>query len=149
MKSKQLDPSPNGKTFVLVFDKGEEVVAGLKTFAHSEQLAGSHFTAIGAFNSVTFGFFDREQKECIKIPVHQKVAVLALMGNIGLHQDKPRIHAHVVIGQSDGNAMGGHLIDGWVWPTLEVIVEESPRHLQRRIDPEIGIPLLDPSLSQG
>jgi predicted DNA-binding protein with PD1-like motif len=30
-----------------------------------------------------------------------------------------------------------------VWPTLEVIVEESPRHLQRRRDPASGLALID------
>jgi predicted DNA-binding protein with PD1-like motif len=29
-----------------------------------------------------------------------------------------------------------------VWPTLEVIVVESPQHLQRRIDPETGLTLI-------
>jgi predicted DNA-binding protein with PD1-like motif len=34
-------------------------------------------------------------------------------------------------------------MEGHVWPTLEVIVEESPKHLQRRTDPESGLALID------
>jgi uncharacterized protein len=148
MKSKQLDATPNSKTYVLVFEKGEECVAGLKKFAQSAQLAGSHFTAIGAFSSLTLGFFDREHKEYKQIPLNRQVEVLSLIGNIGLYQNEPRVHAHVVIGKSDGIAMGGHLIEATVWPTLEVIIEELPRHLQRRIDDETGLPLIDPLLLQ-
>ena len=48
-----------------------------------------------------------------------------------------------MVGTADGNARGGHLLEGHVWPTLEVIIEESPRHLRRRHDPESGLALLD------
>jgi uncharacterized protein len=148
MKSKLLDATEDRKTYVLVFDKDEEVVSGLEAFAKSKHLAGSHFTAIGAFSRVTLGFFDREHKEYKRIPINEQVEVLSLIGNIALHQDEPRVHVHVVIGKSDGTAMGGHLMEGMVWPTLEVIVEESLRHLQRRIDNETGLPLIDPLLSK-
>lgn len=148
MKSKLLDATQGRKTYALVFDKDEEVATCLKEFAKAEHLAGSHFTAIGAFSRVTLGFFDRARKEYKKIPVDEQVEVLSLIGNIGVYQDEPRLHAHVVVGKSDGTAMGGHLMEGIVWPTLEVVIEESPRHLQRHLDDETGLPLIDFSASQ-
>jgi uncharacterized protein len=54
----------------------------------------------------------------------------------------PRIHAHLVVGRSDGTAYGGHLLEGHVRPTLEVVLDESPTALQRRTDPETGLALL-------
>ena len=54
----------------------------------------------------------------------------------------PALHAHIVVGKSDGTAMGGHLLGGHVRPTLEVALTESPAHLQRAIDPETGLALL-------
>ena len=56
---------------------------------------------------------------------------------------KPKIHSHIVVGLADGAARGGHLLKGHVWPTLEVIVEESPAHLQRRHDAASGLALID------
>jgi len=52
-------------------------------------------------------------------------------------------HAHIVVGRADGSARGGHLLEGHVWPTLEVVVEKLPRHLRRRTDPETGLALID------
>jgi hypothetical protein len=49
---------------------------------------------------------------------------------------------HVVVGLSDGTTRGGHILEAHVWPTLEVIVVESPQHLQRRTDPETGLALI-------
>ena len=55
----------------------------------------------------------------------------------------PKLHVHCVVGRSNGQAYGGHLLEAKVWPTLEIIVTESPRYLQRRHDPETGLALLD------
>jgi uncharacterized protein len=145
MKSKLLQ-NENGKTYAVVFEKGEEFISGLERFAWDEALTGSHFTAIGAFSDVTLAFFDRESKEYEKIPVHDQVEVLTLAGNVALHKGEHKIHAHVVIGKRDGTTLGGHVLEAHVWPTLELIVQESPHQLQRRHDPETGLPLIDVEL---
>jgi len=56
------------------------------------------------------------------------------------------VHAHIVLGKSDGTAHGGHLLKGWVRPTLEVLVVESPNFLARTVDERPGLPLLRPQL---
>jgi predicted DNA-binding protein with PD1-like motif len=43
---------------------------------------------------------------------------------------------------SDGAARGGHLLSATVFPTLEVILTESPAYLRRQIDEETGIALI-------
>jgi uncharacterized protein len=53
------------------------------------------------------------------------------------------VHAHVVLGKPDGTAHGGRLIEAHVRPTLEVILVESPSFLQRRVDAETGLALID------
>ncbi len=114
------------KTYALIFDKGDEVIAGLEEFAKAERLSASQFTAIGAFSDATLGFFDRELKDYRKIPLNEQVEVLSLLGNFALAPDGPKVHAHAVVGKPDGTAHGGHLLRAHVWPTLEVIVVELP-----------------------
>jgi len=131
-------------TYAVIFDKGDEVIGGLRALAQEKNLGGAHFTAIGAFREATLGYFDRTTKQYKKIPVREQVEVLSLIGDIALANGAPQIHAHVVVGKSDGTAHGGHLLDARVWPTLEVILTESPRHLWRRTDAETGLALIDP-----
>ena len=131
------------RTFVVVLDKGDEVVAGLTAFAAREHLRASHLTAIGALHDVTLGYFDRDRRDYTRIPLAEQVEVLSLLGVVTLEDAKPKLHAHIVVGRADGTTRGGHLLEAHVWPTLEVIVKESPRHLQRRTDPETGLPLID------
>jgi predicted DNA-binding protein with PD1-like motif len=131
------------RTFVVVFDKGDEVVEGLTAFAGQQRLRVSQVTAIGALRDVTLGYFDPDERRYREIPLREQVEVLSLLGVVTLDGEKPKLHAHIVVGRSDGSARGGHLLSGDVFPTLEVVVEELPRHLQRRTDPETGLALID------
>jgi predicted DNA-binding protein with PD1-like motif len=52
----------------------------------------------------------------------------------------------MVVGSSDGTARGGHVLAAYVSPTLEVMVTVDPIAMQKRLDPENGLTLIDPSL---
>jgi len=142
MKSKLINESGE-KTFVVIFEKGDEVLETLRRFANEQRLLASHFTAIGALSDVVIGFFDLVKKDYKKIPIGEQVEVLSLTGDIAFEGDVPKIHAHIVVGKSDGTAHGGHLIAGHVFPTIELILVESPKYLQRRLDKETGLALID------
>ena len=97
----------------------------------------------GAVRDVTLGYYDIEKKEYLKIPMKGQFKVLSLIGDIALDDSgKPKLHAHIVIGQFDGTTRGGNLLEAQVRPTLEVILEESPTQLQRRFDAESGLALI-------
>ncbi len=143
MQAKQLHEEEGQKTFVLVFDTGDEVVSGLTEFAEERGLEAASFTAIGAFEAATLGYFDMDEKEYRKIPVHEQVEVLSLTGNVASAEEgEPMVHAHAVLGRSDGTTRGGHLLEARVRPTLEVVLTETPEHLRRETDRETGLPLI-------
>src|SRR5262245_25503646 len=111
MKAILLNAQPE-KTFALIFETGDQVIKTLQAFARDQQLACSHFTAIGAFREVTLGYFNWEKKDYKRIPVHEQVEVLSLVGDVARDEKgQPQLHAHVVVGRSDGSAHGGHLIE--------------------------------------
>ena len=144
MKSRELKDRGE-KTWLLVFDKNDEVVATLTTFAKQHGVEAAHFTAIGAFSEVVLGYFERDRKDYKKIPLREQVEVLSLIGDIATDRGAPKVHAHVVVGRADGAAHGGHLLGGRVWPTLELILSDVPQRLRRRTDPESGLALIDPA----
>ena len=142
MKAKLIDEQGQ-KTFAVIFDKGDEFINELTSFAKKNDLGASHFTAIGAFRDVMLGYFDRDKKKYQEIPMVEQVEVLSLVGDIALKDDSPQVHAHVVLGKADGTAHGGHILEAHVWPTLEVVLTESPKHLTRTTDRETGLALID------
>jgi predicted DNA-binding protein with PD1-like motif len=141
MKTKQLLDSP--RTFALIFDTGDEIISELKRFAEAQSLSGSSFKAIGALSDARLDWFDWEDKKYkVAIDIQEQVEVLSLIGDIALKDGKPEVHAHMVVGKKDGAAFGGHLQMAHVRPTLELILTESPRELQKQVDPESGLALI-------
>ena len=69
-----------------------------------------------------------------------------MIGDVADGRDgKPMLHIHIVLGTRDGSARAGHLGEGHVRPTLEVIVTESPAHLRKAKDAESGLALIKPA----
>jgi predicted DNA-binding protein with PD1-like motif len=142
MQSKEL-ATVGQRTFVIVFDEGEDVLSGLEGFAVAQDLSAAEFTGLGAFSRAVLGFFDMDRRDYERIAVDEQVEVLTLVGNVALHDGRPKLHPHVVLGRRDGGAIGGHLLEARVRPTLEIMLTESPRHLRRSIDDSTGLPLID------
>lgn len=66
-----------------------------------------------------------------------------LLGDVALNPDgKPALHPHAVLSRADGMAVGGHLLEAHVRPTLEVLLTESPRYLHKRKDAVSGLALI-------
>ena len=143
MRSKRLSQVDGQDVYALVFDKGDEVKAGIERFAREHGLGAAHFTGIGAFSDVTLGYFDWEQKEYREIPIDEQVEVAALAGDIAVKDGEPQVHAHLVVGDSRGHAHAGHLLGGHVRPTLEVVLTETPAELVKTPDEETGLALID------
>lgn len=142
MKYKLLNDAAGQKTFAVIMDSGDEVVGELIKFAREKELKASQFTAIGAFSKAVLGYFDFDKKDYDKIPINEQVEVLSITGDVSLFEQKPKVHAHAVLGKKDGSTCGGHLIEGIAHPTLEIILTESPGWLQRKMNPDIGIALI-------
>jgi len=141
MRYKLLEERP--RTYALILDTGDELASELKQFAKKEKLGGSSFQAIGAFQSVRLGWFNWESKEYeTSVALDEQVELLSLIGDVALKDGEPQVHAHVVVGKRDGSAHGGHLQKAVVRPTCEVILIESPRHLEKQHDPESGLALI-------
>ena len=127
MRARILHTDGEQRTVAIVLSTGDEAMACLKAFAEREHVTAAQFTAIGAFAGATLGYFDWTTKEYRRNAVDEQVEVASLTGDIALGPDgNPALHIHCVLGRRDGAALAGHLIEGKVRPTLEVILTESP-----------------------
>jgi predicted DNA-binding protein with PD1-like motif len=145
MKSRLLHESSGQRTFAVILETGDEVMARLQEFAGTERISAAQIAAIGALSDAVLGYFDWNKKEYQRTPVREQVEVASLLGDVALTPDgKPGLHIHLVLGKRDGTALAGHLLEAHVRPTLEVILIESPAHLQKVLDPESGLALIRP-----
>lgn len=141
MRFKRVSEMP--VTYAVIFETGDEIASGLKTFAKERRLKDSSFKAIGACEYVKLGWFDWETKKYeTAVELKEQVELLSMIGDVAVKDGEPQVHAHVVVGRRDGTAHGGHLLEARVRPTCELILTESPEELRKEMDPEIGIALI-------
>jgi len=79
------------------------------------------------------------KKHTRKFRSPKQVEVISLVGDIGLVNGKPVVHAHGVVGLEDGTTRGGHIISATVWPTLELFLTDEPRSSVKEEDPDTGL----------
>lgn len=146
MQVQLLNQGEPTKQYAVIFYQGDEAFSGLLEFAEKYHVTSAHFTAIGAVNGATLGWFDPQRKMYKKIPINGQHEVIGMSGDIALYQGKPVVHTHMMVGTSDGTTRAGHVLAAYVSPTLEVMVTVDPVAMQKRFDPETDLTLIDPAL---
>ena len=144
MLSKLVSKPGETRVWLAVLEQGEEAKASLISLAKKEGIENASFVALGAFEKAVIAYFNWPTKKYQNIPVDEQVEVISLIGDI-VPDEKgaPSLHAHTVLGRSDGSTRGGHLIEGHVRPTLEITVTEIAAHLSRRKHPDLGVALIE------
>lgn len=130
------------EAYLVRFHRGEVLPDALVSLAEELDWKSGAFSAIGAVENLTLGYFDLDHKIYVKFPVEGVSEVLALNGNLSILNDKPFWHLHAIVGDHNGNVRGGHLIhlevaitlECWIWPS-QTLVERVP-------DPLTGLNLL-------
>jgi len=136
------------KTYALIFAAGDEVLSGLKEFAVKYKVKSAHFTAIGDASSAQYGWYDKSRKMFKVFKIDNFSEITSLIGDVALNNGNPVVHAHVNFGTEDGTVRGGHLLEAFVSPTLEVIMTVQPEALYKKLVPEFGIFVIDTKLEK-
>lgn len=130
------------RSLFLVFDKGDEVIGTLRQFAREGSIQGGRFAAIGALQRATVAFWNPKSRDYEHIEVDEQVEVLSIIGDVAVKGDETKIHAHTVLGRRDGSTVGGHLLHGVVFPTLEMHLVDYGEPLERVRDAETELSLI-------
>ncbi len=129
--------------FLLRLMKGEEVISSLSSFVEAQKLSGGFVFGLGAFKDATLGYFDSAKKEYVKNFFEEDLEFGSLTGSISYSEGKPFIHAHVVAAGPDAKAFFGHLFSATISATGEFFIIPSDSKIERKLDPETGLNLLD------
>lgn len=129
--------------YVIRLEKGEAAVATLTQFCKTENITSANFSGIGAFESVELGFYHLDRKEYSWQKFEKAMEVVSLTGNISLVEGEPFLHIHTVLSVENFQTVGGHLKEALVGATLEIFMQIVDAKLDRVMNDEIGLKLLD------
>jgi uncharacterized protein len=148
VKLKLLDSTGQIQHYVLIFAKGDEMVSGLTEFAETYHVKSASYTAIGDALSAKVGWYDYNRKMFKVIPIASPCEVTSLIGDIAVYNGKPVAHSHINLADKAGISHGGHLLELIIGPTLEIFVTVYQTPLYKKLSPEFGAGVIDPSLDK-
>jgi uncharacterized protein len=130
------------RRYVLRFDKGEEVIAGLLAFAGENSITAASFQGIGACSEVELGYYYTESKSYGKKHVAEDLEIVSLAGNIGVLAGQPILHAHGSFGRQDFTMLGGHVFKVTASATCEIFIIKLQGELVRERNERLNLNLL-------
>lgn len=129
--------------YILRLDRGEEIVASLKTFCEKEKISLGSISGLGAVNKAVIGLFNCEEKKYYKTDLSGDFEITSLLGNISTMDGEIYLHLHIALGDDKYNVKGGHLNSAVISGTGELIIEKFDGSVDRSFSEEIGLNLYD------
>jgi len=123
--------------------KDEDLFAALGEFAQKENLKAGMLKGIGALKDVELGYYHLSEKTYDRKEFNDEYELLSLDGNLSSLSSKPLFHIHTVLGTSDFSCIGGHLFSAKVAVTTELYFFPLDVTVEREMDDEIGLNLLN------
>ena len=133
----------DGQTFLLVLDKGEDIVEVLTQFAMEQEMKFGSVSGIGACDNVTLNFYNLDTQKYEAREVNEALELTSLLGNISHIDDKPFAHLHGTFGTRDFQTLSGHLTKA-LYRYGEIVIQMTNLDVNRTHDEETGLNLLRP-----
>lgn len=128
--------------FLLVLDRGEEIIASLTEFAQQQYIRSGCFSGIGAVENTTLAYYDLDMKKYLAREFPDRMELVSLNGNFAFLNDKPFAHCHVTISGRDCVSYAGHLMKATISATGEIYITVTTNEIVRGLDEFTGLNLI-------
>lgn len=140
---KEREVTVRGEYFLRLM-KDEDVLPSIADFCARKGIQSGSFKAIGAVKEAKIGFYDLAARKYGSFDYPEEREVASMTGNVSHVDSKPFVHVHALLSDMKSNSpIGGHVFEAKVAVTLEVHLTAFNESIQRALDDEIGLKLLD------
>jgi len=130
--------------YFIKLEKGEEIIQGLTQFCEDNNIRSGSISGVGGTDNVAIKYYDLEKGEYLPKRFSGKnYEIVSLNGNISLVEDKPFVHLHIMLGDSDYRTFGGHLGSAVVDITCEIAINMSDSVINRKFNNEFKVNFWD------
>ncbi|ABY95619.1 MULTISPECIES: PPC domain-containing DNA-binding protein [Thermoanaerobacter] len=130
------------RKFMGRFPYGKDLLEEINKLITEENILSGEIRIIGAVSKAVFGYYDAQSKNYIYISKDEHMEILNAIGNISVKDGKPFAHVHITLADKNGNAFGGHLMEGTIIFAAEfVITDYGDNNLERVYDKTTGLQL--------
>jgi predicted DNA-binding protein with PD1-like motif len=128
-----------GRLLLVRLDYGADLVDQISKLAVDEGIHTGTFSVLGALTQAEIAFYDQESHEYSDLPVEENTELVSCTGNVSIREGKPFVHAHVVLADSDGKTIGGHLLRGKIFAAELFFIELTGEPMVRENDQTTGL----------
>ena len=132
-----------GSKYFVRFDKGEEILASLKTLCEEEKITLAEVKALGAVDDFNVGLFDVAEKKYHTNHFQFPAEIVSLWGTVTTKDGEFYAHLHMSAADKDGQVFGGHLNSARVSATCEMIIDCVDGRVERKFSEEVGLNLFE------
>ena len=132
-----------GRNFIVRAKLDSDIIAFLNNAAKKHGITTATFTVIGALKWAKLGFYDQDKHEYLENLLSTPQEIATCIGNISTKEGEPFVHAHAVLADRNGNARGGHLLEGKVFAAEIHLSELIGEEILRVNDDVTGLSLWD------
>lgn len=129
--------------YIIRLDRGEKVIESIKGFCTKNNIKCGYFFGIGALDEVELAHYIVDNKKYTSKVFKQPLEITNLIGNITNMDKGVYLHCHITLGGKDMKAISGHLKEGKIAATCEIILTKLDMKINRKYDAFIGLNLLD------
>jgi uncharacterized protein len=132
-----------GKIFIMRAKHDSDIITFLNNVAKKHGITTATFNIIGALKWAKLGFYDQVKHEYLENLLSTPQEIATCVGNISTKEGETFVHTHAVLADRNGNARGGHLLEGKVFAAEVHLFELVGEKIVRRNDGVTGLSLWD------
>lgn len=132
-----------GDTIVLCLVRGEDVLDSIRAVCNAERVRLAEISALGAADYAEVGVYHLAEKRFLPRTLEGEMEICALTGSVTRRGTELYLHLHGSLADADGNVYGGHVNEIRVSATAEIFIRLLPGEVNRRLEEESGIFLMD------
>ena len=131
------------ETYIVRLDKGEKVIETLKNFCFNNEIKCGYFSGIGSLDEAELAHYIVRNKKYTSEKYSQPLEIVNLTGNITTMDNEVYLHCHAVLSDVQMEAIAGHLKEGIVGATAEIVFVKLDAEINRKFDEKIGLNLME------
>ncbi len=129
--------------YMVRFEKDELIVSTLTQFCIDKRIHSGVVSGVGGALWAELAFYDLEQRAYEYEKHDELLEITNISGNVALVADKPAVHLHATMADSNYHSYGGHLKEAAVAGTCEVYIRTFSKPLKRTHNEAVGLKVLD------
>ena len=130
-------------TYFIRLDKGEKVLERLRDFCSKNNIKAGYFFGIGSLDGAELAHYIAKAGKYTYQLYRQPLEIVSMNGNMTMMNNESHIHCHACLSDVNMEAMAGHLKEGIVGATCEIVLVKLDTEINRKYDDFTGLNLMD------